>query len=158
MPSSARESNPAPSVFGREEYHNAIRSLGSAKMLHSLPQVATSAAVASSSSSRGALVPEEEYVADDWLEDDVGETQPKKKRRLRESNGEETFAKSQNKTFIPETANKGTEIFCLAAFLLNVVQMSKFSPVLQRPPPLPPPSAAASRRDGTACRSLTRSK
>lgn len=155
MPSSARESNPAPSVFGREEYHNAIRSLGSAKTLHSLPQITTSPAVASSSSSRGALVPEEEYVADDWLEDDVGETQPKKKRRLRESNGEETSGKSQN---IPETANKGTEKFYLAAFLLNVVQMSKFSPVLQRPPPLPPPSAAASRRDGTACRSLTRSK
>ncbi|XP_024121974.1 tonsoku-like protein isoform X1 [Oryzias melastigma] len=105
VPSSARESNPAPSVFGREEYHNAIRSLGSAKTLHSLPQITTSPAVASSSSSRGALVPEEEYVADDWLEDDVGETQPKKKRRLRESNGEETSGKSQN---IPETANKAT--------------------------------------------------
>ncbi|XP_041929072.1 tonsoku-like protein [Alosa sapidissima] len=41
-----------------------------------------------------ALVPEEEYLADDWLEDDLGEMQPKKKRKMaselegRRENGE----------------------------------------------------------------------
>lgn len=110
MASSARENNPAPSVFGREEYHSAIRGLGSAKTrlyAHSQPQLSASAAA--SSGSRSALVPEDEYVADDWLEDDVGEMQPKKKRRLRESNGEETSVKNQNKQFISEPASKGTE-------------------------------------------------
>ncbi|KAJ0063136.1 hypothetical protein NL108_012626, partial [Boleophthalmus pectinirostris] len=72
---------PAPSVFEREEYHSAIRSLGSAKSrLHSSSQF--SSAPAPSTSNRSALVPEEEYVADDWLEDDMGDIQPKKKRRL----------------------------------------------------------------------------
>ncbi|XP_011488610.1 tonsoku-like protein isoform X1 [Oryzias latipes] len=107
--SSARENNPAPSVFGREEYHSAIRGLGSAKTrlyAHSQPQLSASAAA--SSGSRSALVPEDEYVADDWLEDDVGEMQPKKKRRLRESNGEETSVKNQNKQFISEPASKVT--------------------------------------------------
>lgn len=41
-----------------------------------------------SSSNKAALVPEEDYLADDWLEDDLEEIQPKKKRRLRvEHNG-----------------------------------------------------------------------
>ncbi|KAM6912146.1 tonsoku-like protein [Xenentodon cancila] len=98
IPSSSRESNreaPALSVFGREEYHSAIRGLGSAKSLlqgFSQPQFSSTPAV--SSSNRSALVPEDEYVADDWLEDDLGEMHPKKKRRLRmeqrESRADET--------------------------------------------------------------------
>uniref|UniRef100_A0A087Y7B3 NF-kappa-B inhibitor-like protein 2 n=1 Tax=Poecilia formosa TaxID=48698 RepID=A0A087Y7B3_POEFO len=76
---STREA-PAPCVFQRDEYHSAIRSLGSAKTLRqalSQPQFSSAPTVSS------ALVPEDEYLADDWLEDDLGEMQPKKKRRLR---------------------------------------------------------------------------
>lgn len=78
---------PAPSVFVREEYHSAIRGLGSAKtLMNTQPQF--SSTPAPSASSKSALVPEEEYVADDWLEDDLGDMQPKKKRRLQtEQNG-----------------------------------------------------------------------
>uniref|UniRef100_A0A3P9Q8C0 Tonsoku-like protein n=1 Tax=Poecilia reticulata TaxID=8081 RepID=A0A3P9Q8C0_POERE len=76
---STREA-PAPCVFQRDEYHSAIRSLGSAKTLRqalSQPQFSSAPTISS------ALVPEDEYLADDWLEDDLGEMQPKKKRRLR---------------------------------------------------------------------------
>ncbi|XP_043998381.1 tonsoku-like protein isoform X1 [Gambusia affinis] len=76
---STREA-PPPCVFQRDEYHSAIRSLGSAKTLRqalSQPQFSGTPTVSS------ALVPEDEYLADDWLEDDLGEMQPKKKRRLR---------------------------------------------------------------------------
>ncbi|XP_068436562.1 tonsoku-like protein [Clinocottus analis] len=86
IPNSGRESlraAPPPSVFAREEYHSAIRSLGSAKtLLQGLSQPQFSSTPAVSSSNKSALVPEEEYLADDWLEDDLGEIQPKKKRRL----------------------------------------------------------------------------
>lgn len=41
-----------------------------------------------SSNGASALVPEEEYLAGDWLEDDLGEIRPKKKRRIHlEQNG-----------------------------------------------------------------------
>ncbi|CAL1575200.1 unnamed protein product [Knipowitschia caucasica] len=85
-PRESHRDSPAPSVFEREEYHSAIRSLGSAKSrLHGSSQISSGPA---QSSNRSALVPEEEYVADDWLEDDVGDIQPKKKRRiLVEQNG-----------------------------------------------------------------------
>uniref|UniRef100_A0A665WK06 Tonsoku-like protein n=1 Tax=Echeneis naucrates TaxID=173247 RepID=A0A665WK06_ECHNA len=87
IPSSARESSreaPAPSVFARAEYHSAIRGLGSAKtLLQGLSQPQFSSTPAASSSPKSALVPEEEYLADNWLEDDLGDIQPKKKRRLR---------------------------------------------------------------------------
>ncbi|XP_014884908.1 tonsoku-like protein [Poecilia latipinna] len=96
---STREA-PAPCVFQRDEYHSAIRSLGSAKTLRqalSQPQFSSTPTVSS------ALVPEDEYLADDWLEDDLGEMQPKKKRRLRidfnEPRREEaasSLARSQN--------------------------------------------------------------
>uniref|UniRef100_A0A3B3YPU3 NF-kappa-B inhibitor-like protein 2 n=1 Tax=Poecilia mexicana TaxID=48701 RepID=A0A3B3YPU3_9TELE len=96
---STREA-PAPCVFQRDVYHSAIRSLGSAKTLRqalSQPQFSSAPTVSS------ALVPEDEYLADDWLEDDLGEMQPKKKRRLRtdfnEPRREEaasSLARSQN--------------------------------------------------------------
>uniref|UniRef100_A0A674BZ54 Tonsoku-like protein n=1 Tax=Salmo trutta TaxID=8032 RepID=A0A674BZ54_SALTR len=100
----ARESA-VPSVFGREEYHSAIRGLGSAKtrlLSQSLPQFSGTPAV--SANSRPALVPEEEYLIDDWLENDMGNVQPKKKKRRvgEEQNGRRDLnmmssgARSQN--------------------------------------------------------------
>lgn len=105
-----------PSVFAREEYHSAIRGLGSAKtLLQGLSQPQLSSTPAVSSSTKSALVPEDEYLADDWLEDDLVEIQPKKKRRLRmEQNGprvEETAsssaARSQNKHLNLDTTCRG---------------------------------------------------
>ncbi|XP_036928590.1 tonsoku-like protein [Acanthopagrus latus] len=88
IPNSGRENvreAPVPSVFAREEYQSAIRGLGSAKSrLQGLTQPQFSSTPAVSASNKSALVPEEEYLADDWLEDDLEELQPKKKRRLRE--------------------------------------------------------------------------
>lgn len=100
----ARESA-VPSVFGREEYHSAIRGLGSAKtrlLSQSLPQFSSTPAV--SANSRPALVPEEECLIDDWLENDMGNVQPKKKKRRvgEEQNGRRDLnmmssgARSQN--------------------------------------------------------------
>ncbi|XP_069008460.1 tonsoku-like protein isoform X1 [Embiotoca jacksoni] len=128
-PSSSRESvreGPALSVFARDEYHSAIRGLGSSKTIlqgPSQPQFSSTPAV--SSSNQSALVPEDEYLADDWLEDDLGEM-PKKKRRLRmEPNGtrwEETAsssaARSQTKQFSSDTACRGKLfVFCCITFL-----------------------------------------
>nr|XP_015825417.2 tonsoku-like protein [Nothobranchius furzeri] len=102
VPSSSRDGTreaPAPSVFGRDEYHSAIRGLGSSKTLQqSFAHPQFSSTPAASSISKSALVPEDEYLADDWLEDDLLEMQPKKKRRLRmergEPRGEETASSS----------------------------------------------------------------
>ncbi|XP_015240634.1 PREDICTED: tonsoku-like protein [Cyprinodon variegatus] len=107
-PNSSGEGNreaPATCVFQRDDYHSTIRSLGSSKTLHqglSQPQFSSTPAV--SSSSRSALVPEDEYLADDWLDDDLGEMQPKKKRRLqtdpnrprREEAASSSAARNQN--------------------------------------------------------------
>ena len=115
VPGSGRDGNretPA-SVFGREEYHSAIRGLGSAKsLLQGLSQPQFSSTPAFSSGSRSALVPEDDYVADDWLEDDLGEMQPKKKRRLRRDSREDEAieslaARSQNKQLNSDTAPRG---------------------------------------------------
>ncbi|XP_041667769.1 tonsoku-like protein [Cheilinus undulatus] len=109
----------ASSVFEREEYHSAIRGLGSAKSrLQGLTQPQFSSTPAASSSNKSALVPEEEYVADDWLEDDMEEFQPKKKRRLRvEQNGtrgedvaSSSGARSQNRHFNSDTASRGPAV------------------------------------------------
>ncbi|KAM6916825.1 tonsoku-like protein [Lycodopsis pacificus] len=116
IPNSGLESlreAPAPSVFAREEYHSAIRGLGSAKtLLQGLSQLQFSSTPAVSSSSKSALVPEEEDLADDWLEDDLGEIQPKKKRRLgvdqSELRGEDASvsasARAQNRLLNSDTA------------------------------------------------------
>ncbi|CAB1432486.1 unnamed protein product [Pleuronectes platessa] len=98
--------DPAPFVLEREEYHSALRGLGSSKSLRqglSQPQFSSTPAV--SSSNKSALVPEEDYLADDWLDDDLGDMQPKKKRRLQVNqngmNGEDaamfSAARSQNR-------------------------------------------------------------
>nr|XP_019940300.1 PREDICTED: tonsoku-like protein [Paralichthys olivaceus] len=98
--------NPAPFVLEREEYHSAIRGLGSSKtLLQGLSQPQFSSTPAVTSSNKSALVPEEEYLADDWLDDDLGDMQPKKKRRLQVKqngmNGEDTAifsaARNQNR-------------------------------------------------------------
>ncbi|XP_059210047.1 tonsoku-like protein [Centropristis striata] len=110
--SSSRESvreAPAPSGSARDEYHSAIRALGSAKtLLQGLSQPRFSSTPAVSASNRSALVPEEEYLADEWLEDDLGEIQPKKKRRLRvEQNGmrgEDAASRSQNRNSNSDTS------------------------------------------------------
>ncbi|KAM9708437.1 tonsoku-like protein isoform 1-T1 [Menidia menidia] len=114
VPGSGRESNaeaPTQSVFGRQEYHSAIRGLGSAKTLLQQQFCSTPAV---SSSNRSALVPEDEYTADDWLEDDLGEMQPKKRRRLRMEQdgptGQETAssltARSQNRQSTISTSSR----------------------------------------------------
>ncbi|XP_037550604.1 tonsoku-like protein [Nematolebias whitei] len=126
-PSSSRESTrepPSTSVFVRDEYHDAIRSLGSAKSrLQGSSQPQFSSTPAASASSNSALVPEDQYLADDWLDDDLGEMQPKKKRSRVENNkcqGEETAsrfaARSQNKQFSTDTSCRGSAVSCTASF------------------------------------------
>ncbi|KAL2098803.1 hypothetical protein ACEWY4_005283 [Coilia grayii] len=69
----------------REEYRLAIKNLGSAKnrlLSQSLSEPLFSSTPAPPTNERAALVPEDEYLADDWLEDDLGEMQPKKKRKV----------------------------------------------------------------------------
>ncbi|XP_053700657.1 tonsoku-like protein isoform X1 [Synchiropus splendidus] len=101
-------------VLARPEYQSAIRGLGSAKtLLQGVSQF--SSTPAPSSSHRSALVPEEEYVADDWLEDDVGEM-PKKKRRLRGEPGG-----TQVEDAVPSSA-------CRAPSRLSVSQTSSRIP------------------------------
>ncbi|MGH0155430.1 UNVERIFIED_CONTAM: hypothetical protein FKN15_044276 [Acipenser sinensis] len=54
-----------------------------------------------SASSRPALVPEEEYVADDWLEDDTGGVQSKKRRRIT------SFQETRREDVIPAKSTRG---------------------------------------------------
>lgn len=114
-----------PSVFAREEYQSAIRGLGSAKSrLQGLTQPQFSSTPAVSASNKSALVPEEEYLADDWLEDDSEEFQPKKKRRLREEQtgfrGEGTAssssARGQHMQLTSETTSRGNDFTLLICF------------------------------------------
>uniref|UniRef100_A0AAQ5YQQ1 Tonsoku-like protein n=1 Tax=Amphiprion ocellaris TaxID=80972 RepID=A0AAQ5YQQ1_AMPOC len=119
-PESTREA-PAASVFAREEYHSAIRGLGSAKSrLQGLSQSQFSSTPDISSSSKSALVPEEEYLADDWLEDDLGEIQPKKKRRLR----------------IDQNGTRGEETASMSVSRSQNKQLNSDAPPTQLPPPI----------------------
>ncbi|TRY91787.1 hypothetical protein DNTS_021911 [Danionella cerebrum] len=80
---------PPQSESGRLEYQRAIHNLGSAKsrfLSQSLSEPAFTSTPAVSSCNRAALVPEDQYLADDWLEDDLNDMQPKKKRRVSEHN------------------------------------------------------------------------
>ncbi|XP_065109970.1 tonsoku-like protein [Paramisgurnus dabryanus] len=92
--------SPPPAVSGRIQYQKVIQNLGSAKsrlFSQSLSEPAFSSTPAVSANSRSALVPEDEYRADDWLEDDLGDIQPKKKRRVSEhSVPQETTRKNYN--------------------------------------------------------------
>uniref|UniRef100_A0A7N6B6D7 Tonsoku-like protein n=1 Tax=Anabas testudineus TaxID=64144 RepID=A0A7N6B6D7_ANATE len=157
IPNSGRETvrdTTAPFVFAREEYHSAIRGLGSAKTLRqglSEPQFSSiSSSPAAASSSKSALVPEEEYLADDWLEDDLGEIQPKKKRRIRvEQRGEDTnsfsAARSQNRQFNSDTTCR-VGLLCMYVYfffffllLLNLFQPPSQTLAAPLPTSLPPP-------------------
>ncbi|XP_061105905.1 tonsoku-like protein [Conger conger] len=83
VPTTTGTDSVAPAVSRTEEYHRAMRCLGSAKsrLLHAQDQSEPECGPASANG-RSALVPEEEDVADDWLEDDLGELQPRKRRRV----------------------------------------------------------------------------
>ncbi|XP_051724772.1 tonsoku-like protein isoform X4 [Ctenopharyngodon idella] len=91
---------PPQSELGRLEYRKAMQNLGSAKsrlLSQSLSEPAFTSTPAVSANSRSALVPEEQYLADDWLEDDLSDVQPKKKRRVSEHNiPRETTFRNQN--------------------------------------------------------------
>ncbi|XP_028251309.1 tonsoku-like protein [Parambassis ranga] len=140
VPSSGRESTreaPAASVFAREDYHSAIRGLGSAKtLLQGISQPQFSSTPAVSSSNKSALVPENEYVSDDWLEDDLREFQPKKKRRLQtehdSTRGEETAAfsaaASQNKHSSSNTACRATAVPSSSSRSLSVKKNGSLKP------------------------------
>ncbi|XP_062863876.1 tonsoku-like protein isoform X2 [Trichomycterus rosablanca] len=72
-------------LSSRKEYQMAMQSLGSAKsrlLSQSLSEPAFSSTPAVSANQVSALVSEEDYIADDWLEDDLASAQPKKKRRV----------------------------------------------------------------------------
>ncbi|XP_066525781.1 tonsoku-like protein [Hoplias malabaricus] len=76
---------PSVSVSGREEYQRVMQNLGSAKsrlLSQSLSEPAFSSTPAISVDHFSALVPEDEYIDDDWLENDLGSAQPKKKRKI----------------------------------------------------------------------------
>ncbi|XP_043119812.1 tonsoku-like protein isoform X2 [Puntigrus tetrazona] len=91
---------PAQTEPGRVEYQKAMQNLGSAKSClfsQSLSEPAFASTPAVSANSRAALVPEDQYVADDWLEDDLSDVQPKKKRRVSEHNvPREAASRNQN--------------------------------------------------------------
>ncbi|XP_078145625.1 tonsoku-like protein [Centroberyx gerrardi] len=140
IPNSGRESTreaAAPSVFARQEYHSAIRGLGSSKtLLQPLSQPQFTSTPAVSSGSKSALVPEEEYLADDWLEDDLGEVQPKKKRKLgAEQNGTRaegsTFssaARGPNRHLNSDTASRGSAVPSSSSRGLSLRKNGSFKP------------------------------
>lgn len=88
-------------------------------------------------------------MSDDWLEDDLREYQPKKKRRLQtehdRTRGEETaafsVATSQNRHSSSNTACRGKEHVLLSLLLLHTVFckftfiVTFFFQLLQFPPP-----------------------
>uniref|UniRef100_A0A8C4T122 Tonsoku-like protein n=1 Tax=Erpetoichthys calabaricus TaxID=27687 RepID=A0A8C4T122_ERPCA len=76
------------SVSGREEYQRAMQALGGTKsrfLAYSLSDSTTVPPPKTDASCRPAMVPEDEYIEDDWLDDDMGLAQPKKKRKTSES-------------------------------------------------------------------------
>lgn len=104
-------------LSGRKEYQMAMQSLGSAKsrlLSQSLSEPAFSSTPALSANQVSALVAEEDYIADDWLDDDLGSAQPKKKRRVDAEQGNRqdslTVCKSQIRTSgSAEPSNRGVE-------------------------------------------------
>lgn len=121
---SVREA-PALSVSAREQYQSAIRGLGSAKSrFQALSQPQFSSTPAVSSGSKSALVPEEEYLADDWLEDDLEDIQPKKKRFRVEQNGirgddivMSSATRSQNKHLNSDTTSRSNNFIIFIHFM-----------------------------------------
>ncbi|XP_036450133.1 tonsoku-like protein [Colossoma macropomum] len=96
---------PPKPVCGREEYQRAMHNLGSAKsrlLSQSLSEPAFSSTPAVSANHVSALVPEDEYIADDWLEDDLGSAQPKKKRKIssEQDNRRDSMMRSRSQIYV----------------------------------------------------------
>nr|XP_014351130.1 PREDICTED: tonsoku-like protein [Latimeria chalumnae] len=66
---------------GRAAYQQAMQSLGSAKSRLAKQALAKSPSSPSEPRGQSALIPEHEYLQDDWLEDDLAEGRPKKRAR-----------------------------------------------------------------------------
>lgn len=111
---------PLQSCSGREEYHRVMQNLGSAKsrlLSQSLSEPAFTSTPAVSTNHMSALVLEEHYIQDDWLEDDLGSFQPKKKRRVyseQDSRRDSVAARNQNRSSGSfESSTRGVEKYCV---------------------------------------------
>ncbi|XP_061700223.1 tonsoku-like protein [Syngnathoides biaculeatus] len=122
---------PAACIFAQDEYRSAIRGLGSAKTLlqsrSAQPHFPSTSGL--SSSSKSALVPEEEYMEDDWLDDDLGERQPKKKRRLQdEQNSTARVPNSQifyRSSALPPSGTRGPSLKRNSSLKAHQVKMTQ---------------------------------
>lgn len=99
---------------GRAAYQNTLRSLGSAKTIRLTQNLADSATAPPDPKTRVALIPADQYIADDWLEDDLGMTNPKKRSRcdplsrLEETTGTGTDSDDSD-TFLPRDKVAATQ-------------------------------------------------
>ncbi|XP_069477902.1 tonsoku-like protein [Ambystoma mexicanum] len=66
---------------GRTAYQNTIRSLGSAKSMRLTETLTDTPTLALDPRDRLALIPADQYISDDWLEDDLGRSHPRKRSR-----------------------------------------------------------------------------
>uniref|UniRef100_A0A3Q2Z1Z4 Tonsoku-like protein n=1 Tax=Hippocampus comes TaxID=109280 RepID=A0A3Q2Z1Z4_HIPCM len=139
---------PAPFVFAQDEYHTAIRGLGSARTLlqgcSTQPHFPTLSRL--SSSSKSALIPEEDYRDDDWLENDLMESQPKKKRFRVEQNGSTRGPTVKRNTSVKPQQVKMTQMPGMVRLGRREVNRSHSptlpliqGPALSTPMSLPPP-------------------
>ncbi|XP_063040219.1 tonsoku-like protein [Engraulis encrasicolus] len=139
-PTTATSSTSSGLSSGREEYRQAIKNLGSAQnrlLSQSLSEPAFSSTPALSANERAALVPENEYLADDWLEDDLGEMQPKKKRKMgpeperrRESSSRSTFSastSSESSNRVRSSSSRGLSLKRSQAKAARQVKMTQLS-------------------------------
>ncbi|XP_043922238.1 tonsoku-like protein [Protopterus annectens] len=91
---------------GKNIYLNTIRNLGSAKSRLLAQTLSEPVAPAAVMQSDEALIPANEYVADDWLEDDLGMAQPKKRMRrnsqgkIANRNGKPASGTDDNNSFV----------------------------------------------------------
>ncbi|KAF7704452.1 hypothetical protein HF521_021524 [Silurus meridionalis] len=102
---------PPKPCSSREEYHRTIQNLGSAKsrlLSQSLSEPAFSSTPAVSTNHMSALVPEEHYIEDSWLEDDLGCAQPKKKRRV---GSEQEISNSRWDSVVSRNQNRDSASF-----------------------------------------------
>ncbi|KAL7862089.1 hypothetical protein SRHO_G00135300 [Serrasalmus rhombeus] len=106
---------PPKPVCGREEYQRAMHNLGSAKfrlLSQSLSEPAFSSTPAVSASHVSALVPEDEYIADDWLEDDLRSAQPKKKRKItsEQDNRRDSMMHSRSQNYVSGSSEPSARV------------------------------------------------
>ncbi|XP_069077100.1 tonsoku-like protein isoform X2 [Pleurodeles waltl] len=91
---------------GRVAYQNTIRNLGSAKTIRLTQTLGDSTTTLQDPKTRVALIPADQYIADDWLEDDLGMANPKKRSRcdplsrLEEATGTGTDS-DDSESFLP---------------------------------------------------------